>query len=76
MPTMVGAAVYSGYKYRDLFRPEDLPVFAVGFVTSFVFAMVAVRALAEVHRQPQLRGFRLVSDRLRAADPGDPGNST
>ena len=45
MPTMVGAAVYSGYKYRDLFRPEDLPVFAVGFVTSFVFAMVAVRAL-------------------------------
>ncbi len=45
MPTMVGAAVYSGYKYRDLFRPEDLPVFAVGFVTSFVFAMLAVRAL-------------------------------
>ncbi|EPO8012308.1 undecaprenyl-diphosphate phosphatase, partial [Pseudomonas aeruginosa] len=28
-----------------LFRPEDLPVFAVGFVTSFVFAMLAVRAL-------------------------------
>ncbi len=25
--------------------PEDLPVFAVGFVTSFVFAMLAVRAL-------------------------------
>ncbi|WP_311057142.1 undecaprenyl-diphosphate phosphatase, partial [Pseudomonas aeruginosa] len=45
MPTMVGAAVYSGYVYRDLFRPEDLPVFAVGFVTSFVFAMLAVRAL-------------------------------
>lgn len=42
---MVGAAVYSGYVYRDLFRPEDLPVFAVGFVTSFVFAMLAVRAL-------------------------------
>ncbi|HHW2725630.1 TPA: undecaprenyl-diphosphate phosphatase, partial [Pseudomonas aeruginosa] len=41
MPTMVGAAVYSGYVYRDLFRPEDLPVFAVGFVTSFVFAMLA-----------------------------------
>jgi undecaprenyl-diphosphatase len=45
MPTMVGAAVYSGYKYRELFQAADLPVFAVGFVTSFAFAMVAVRAL-------------------------------
>lgn len=45
MPTMVGAAVYSGYKYRDLFQPADLPVFVLGFVVSFVFAMLAVRAL-------------------------------
>ncbi|SDI24733.1 undecaprenyl-diphosphatase [Pseudomonas benzenivorans] len=45
MPTMVGAAVYSGYKYRELFQPVDLPVFAVGFATSFIFAMIAVRAL-------------------------------
>ncbi|MBL7227664.1 MAG: undecaprenyl-diphosphate phosphatase [Pseudomonas sp.] len=45
MPTMVGAAVYSGYKYRDLFQPADLPVFAVGFVVSFIFAMIAVRGL-------------------------------
>lgn len=45
MPTMVGAAVYSGYKYRDLFQASDLPVFAIGFVTSFIFAMIAVRAL-------------------------------
>ncbi|HEX8592892.1 MAG TPA: undecaprenyl-diphosphate phosphatase [Pseudomonas sp.] len=45
MPTMVGAAVYSGYKYRDLFRPDDFPVFAVGFITSFIFAMIAVRGL-------------------------------
>ncbi|MFV0456551.1 MAG: undecaprenyl-diphosphate phosphatase [Pseudomonas sp.] len=45
MPTMVGAAVYSGYKYRELFQPDDFMVFAIGFVTSFVFAMLAVRAL-------------------------------
>ena len=45
MPTMVGAAVYSGYKYRELFQPEDFSVFAIGFVTSFIFAMLAVRAL-------------------------------
>jgi undecaprenyl-diphosphatase len=45
MPTMVGAAVYSGYKYRDLFQASDVAVFALGFVTAFVFAMLTVRAL-------------------------------
>jgi undecaprenyl-diphosphatase len=45
MPTMVGAAVYSGYKYRHLFQASDVPVFALGFVTAFVFAMIAVKAL-------------------------------
>ncbi|MET1076664.1 MAG: undecaprenyl-diphosphate phosphatase [Pseudomonas sp.] len=45
MPTMVGATVYSAYKYRELFQPGDLAVFAIGFVTAFVFAMLAVRAL-------------------------------
>jgi undecaprenyl-diphosphatase len=45
MPTMVGAAVYSGYKYRDLFRADDLPVFAIGFIVAFIFAMIAVRGL-------------------------------
>ncbi|OHC28636.1 MAG: hypothetical protein A2Y50_12915 [Pseudomonadales bacterium RIFCSPLOWO2_12_59_9] len=45
MPTMVGAALYSGYKYREFFQASDLPVFALGFVTAFVFAMIAVRGL-------------------------------
>ncbi|GGU52046.1 undecaprenyl-diphosphatase [Pseudomonas laurentiana] len=45
MPTMVGAAVYSGYKYRGLFQAGDFPVFALGFVVSFIFAMISVRAL-------------------------------
>ena len=45
MPTMVGAAVYSGYKFNHLFQPADFPVFALGFVVSFIFAMIAVRGL-------------------------------
>ncbi|WP_226502445.1 undecaprenyl-diphosphate phosphatase [Pseudomonas sp. MWU16-30317] len=45
MPTMVGAAVYSGFKFRHLFRAEDLPVFIIGFIVAFIFAMIAVRAL-------------------------------
>ncbi|WPO97905.1 undecaprenyl-diphosphate phosphatase [Pseudomonas sp. HR96] len=45
MPTMVGAAVYSAYKYKDAFKMADVPVIAIGFVTAFVFAMIAVRSL-------------------------------
>ena len=45
MPTMIAASVYSGYKYRDLFQPDDFAVFATGFITSFIFAMIAVRGL-------------------------------
>lgn len=63
MPTMVGAAVYSGYKYRDLFQPGDLPVFAIGFVTSFIFAMIAVRALLKFianHSYAAFAWYRIV----------------
>ncbi|MBA1274145.1 undecaprenyl-diphosphate phosphatase [Stutzerimonas azotifigens] len=63
MPTMVGAAVYSGYKYRDLFKPADFPVFAIGFVTSFVFAMLAVRALLKFignHSYAAFAWYRIV----------------
>jgi undecaprenyl-diphosphatase len=45
MPTMVAASLYSAWQYREVFQPGDLPVFAIGFVTSFIFAMIAVRAL-------------------------------
>ncbi|WP_263145681.1 undecaprenyl-diphosphate phosphatase [Pseudomonas sp. RIT-PI-AD] len=63
MPTMVGAAVYSGYKYRDLFLPGDLPVFAIGFVTAFLFAMIAVRGLLKFiahHSYAAFAWYRIV----------------
>ncbi|MEE1865137.1 undecaprenyl-diphosphate phosphatase [Pseudomonas auratipiscis] len=63
MPTMVGAAVYSGYKYRDLFQPGDFPVFAIGFVVSFIFAMIAVRALLRFianHSYAMFAWYRIV----------------
>ena len=63
MPTMVGAAVYSGYKYRDLFQPGDFMVFAIGFVTSFIFAMLAVRALLKFignHSYAAFAWYRIV----------------
>ena len=63
MPTMVGAAVYSGYKYRDLFVPADFPVFAIGFVTAFIFAMIAVRGLLKFiasHSYAAFAWYRIV----------------
>ena len=42
IPTMFAATAYDLYKNWTLLRLEDLPVFAVGFVASFVAAMWAV----------------------------------
>lgn len=45
IPTLGAASIYSLYKYRDLLNAHDIGVFAVGFISSFVFAFIAVRAL-------------------------------
>jgi undecaprenyl-diphosphatase len=45
MPTLIGAGVYSLYKERALLSVNDLPVFAVGLVFSFLSAWVCVRWL-------------------------------
>ena len=44
IPTMFAATAYDLYKNWTLLRVEDLPVFAVGFVASFVAAMWAVKS--------------------------------
>lgn len=45
VPTMLAATVYDLYKARDLLSSNDLPVFAVGFASAFVAAMLTVKAL-------------------------------
>lgn len=45
MPTMVAATVYSLYKHHEILQWSDLPVFAIGFITTFIVAMLTVRAL-------------------------------
>ena len=44
IPTMLAATVYDLYKNWTLLDMGDLPLFAVGFVASFLSAMVAVKA--------------------------------
>jgi undecaprenyl-diphosphatase len=44
IPTMFAATFYDLYKNWALLRIEDLPVFAVGFIASFLAAMWAVKS--------------------------------
>jgi undecaprenyl-diphosphatase len=45
IPTLVGAGAYSLYKERALLSAGDLPMFAVGFIVSFLAAWLCVRWL-------------------------------
>lgn len=45
IPTMFVATGYEVFKYRSLFSPDDVEIFLVGFVSAFIFAMIAVRGL-------------------------------
>nr|WP_202396576.1 MULTISPECIES: undecaprenyl-diphosphate phosphatase [Delftia] len=45
IPTLIGAGVYSLYKERALLSVDDIPMFAVGLVFSFISAWLCVRWL-------------------------------
>jgi len=45
IPTMLAATLYDVYKHLDLLTLDDIPLFLVGGVTSFVSAFLAVRGL-------------------------------
>lgn len=45
IPTMFAATLYDVYKHRELFSIDDLSLFAVGSIVSFISAFLAVRGL-------------------------------
>jgi undecaprenyl-diphosphatase len=45
IPTLFAATIYELYKYRKLLSMDDLGLFAVGGIASFISAFIAVRAL-------------------------------
>ncbi len=45
IPTLIGAGAYSLYKERALLSVQDLPMFGVGLLVSFISAWVCVRWL-------------------------------
>ena len=57
VPIMFAATGYQLVKYRDLFSASDLAPFAVGFIVSFVSALIAVRALIRYVAHHDFRAF-------------------
>jgi undecaprenyl-diphosphatase len=57
IPTLVGAGVYSLYKERALLSMADLPLFAVGFVVSFISAWLCIRWLLRFISNHSFVGF-------------------
>jgi undecaprenyl-diphosphatase len=57
VPIMFAATGYQVVKYRALFVAADTVPFAIGFVVSFVAALIAVRALIRFVASHDFRGF-------------------
>jgi undecaprenyl-diphosphatase len=57
VPTLVAAGAYDLWKNRALFSSADLPLFAVGLVTSFVSAFVVIRWLIRYVASHDFRWF-------------------
>lgn len=57
IPTVIGATVYELYKARDQLSMADLPVLGVGFVTTFISAMLVVRWLLRYISKNDFRVF-------------------
>jgi undecaprenyl-diphosphatase len=57
IPTLIGAGAYSLYKERALLSLDDVPLFAVGLVFSFVSAWMCVRWLLRFVSTHSFVGF-------------------
>ncbi|MCX7241937.1 MAG: undecaprenyl-diphosphate phosphatase [Burkholderiales bacterium] len=57
IPTLMGAGAYSLYKERALLSVADLPLFAVGFVVSFISAWLCIRWLLRFIATHNFNGF-------------------
>lgn len=57
MPTMLGAAVYDGYRHRDLLQQDHFVLIGIGFVAAFITALLVVRALVKFVANHSFRVF-------------------
>ncbi len=57
VPALAAATLYDLYKSRDLLTGSDVPVFAVGFIVSFLCAWLAVAGFLRLLQRGSLRPF-------------------
>ena len=57
IPAMLGASMIKLLGVRDLLTPADAPLFAVGFITAFLSALVVIRALVTYVSRNDFRVF-------------------
>lgn len=57
IPVMLAATFYDVYKNFSLFVMEDLAMFAVGFITAFLAALVAIKTLIRYVANHDFKGF-------------------
>jgi undecaprenyl-diphosphatase len=57
VPTLIAAGFYDSWKHRDLFRADDLGMWAVGLVTSFISAFLVIRWLIRYVATHDFRWF-------------------
>ncbi|MFP5259458.1 MAG: undecaprenyl-diphosphate phosphatase [Acidobacteriota bacterium] len=67
VPIMVAATLYDFYKSKDLFTSDDMGVLAIGFVVSFVAALLAVKGFIVLVKRMSLRPFAWYRLALAAA---------
>lgn len=67
VPIMFAATLYDFYKSADLYTADDLGILAIGFVVSFVAALVAVKGFIVLVKRVSLRPFAWYRLALAAA---------
>lgn len=59
VPMMMGATVLDMYKSIGFLTMADFPMFAVGFVTAFVVALIAIKAFLELIKRISFVSFAI-----------------
>lgn len=67
VPLMFAATLYDFYKSRELFTADEMGILAIGFVVSFLSALLAVKAFIVLVQRVSLRPFAWYRLALAAA---------
>jgi undecaprenyl-diphosphatase len=65
MPTLIAATIYELYKERALLSSDDLGMWSVGFIASFISAFPVRALVVALHQHTRLHRVRVVSHRVR-----------